>query len=196
MAGSLALAGLRCFMNRKEAISLLARRDLGTLSLEKRESLLLDWWSIDPDDPQYASLPDPLRRMLAHSDQPDDPTSALYNPLLQLALEYSYIGVVNNYLSTQLALPGKEVTVEGDVGDMEVCPCCRYRSLETGASYDICGVCFWEDDGTTELHRHSGPNHQTLSDAQRNFRHLGAVTEASRQYVLADGKNRYALMIP
>ncbi|UOD28345.1 hypothetical protein INH39_23225 [Massilia violaceinigra] len=134
--------------------------------------------------------------MLAHSDRPDDPSSAPYNPLLQVALKHTYTGVVNNYLSMQLALTGKEVTVEGDAGHMEVCPCCRYRSLETRAEFEICRVCFWEDDGTTELHRHSGPNHQTLSDAQSNFRRLGAITEASRQYVLPDGKKRYALMIP
>ncbi|NIP43329.1 MAG: hypothetical protein GWN61_14025, partial [candidate division Zixibacteria bacterium] len=27
------------------------------------------------------------------------------------------------------------------------CPCCGYRTLDDPpGSYDICGICFWEDD--------------------------------------------------
>ncbi|WP_167224384.1 CPCC family cysteine-rich protein [Massilia rubra] len=183
-------------MNRDAAIGLLARRDLTRLSTEQRASLLLDWWFSDPDAPGYAGLPDPLKSMLAHSVEPDDPTRTLYDPLLQLALEYNYMGVVNTYLSMQLALPDRDVTVEGDVDEMVVCPCCRYLSLQTSANDEICRVCFWEDDGTTELSSRSGPNHQTLRQAQENFQRIGAVTEASRRYVLPDGKQRYGLAIP
>ena len=27
------------------------------------------------------------------------------------------------------------------------CPCCRYKTLHGRAGYEICKVCFWEDDG-------------------------------------------------
>jgi hypothetical protein len=27
------------------------------------------------------------------------------------------------------------------------CPCCGFRTLNERGGYDICPVCFWEDDG-------------------------------------------------
>jgi hypothetical protein len=42
------------------------------------------------------------------------------------------------------------VTVENvvDSGDGPyICPCCGYRTLLERGAYDICQVCFWEDDG-------------------------------------------------
>ena len=66
------------------------------------------------------------------------------------------------------------------------CPCCDYRTLAKRAEYDICPVCFWEDDGVDldELEQHSGPNHMTLSEGRDNFKALGACDEKSRQHVL------------
>ncbi|MDQ1813288.1 CPCC family cysteine-rich protein [Massilia sp. CCM 9210] len=183
-------------MTRNEAIKLLARRDLARLSEEKREALLLDWWYIDADDPEYDGLPDLLKSMMASFDVPEDPTRSIYDPLLQIALEYSYIGVVNTYLKSQTQLLGCEEAIEGDVEDLKACSCCGYRSLLEGGSYEICRVCFWEDDGTTECDRISAPNHMTLREARINFQRSGAVSDAYRQNVLPDGKDRYVSTIP
>lgn len=180
-------------MKRIEAIQRLAQRDLAALSPEQRASVFLDWWFIGADDAQYAGLPERLKKMLSQSDQPDDPTLPLYDPLLQSALEYAYTGVCNVYLSMRLGLLGIEATIDGDVDQMAACPCCGYLSLSANGNYEICRVCFWEDDGTTAAQRYSGPNHMMLGDARLNFLRLGAVTEASRQYVLPDGKERYGL---
>lgn len=58
------------------------------------------------------------------------------------------------------------------------CPCCEYRTLEAGAEYEICPVCFWEDDGQGAEHAQEvwgGPNGSlSLSQAQENFRSFGA----------------------
>ena len=178
-------------MTRDEAINSLAQRDLTQLSFDKRESILLDWWSIDESDPDYASLPDSLRAALNRTDQPDDPGSTLYDPLLQIALRRSYVGVLNTYLAKKLSELGCNETVSGDVEDLNACPCCGYRSLQRSGEYDICPVCFWEDDGTVELDRISGPNHMTLREAILNFRTFGAVAEGAVKYVLTDGKERY-----
>lgn len=180
-------------MKRNEAIQRLAQNDLVALSREQRASVLLDWWFIDADDPDYALFPLDLKRLLSQSDQPDDPALPLYDPLLQLALEYAYKGVLNSYLSMRLLLVGIEASIEGEADPMAACPCCGYLSLPENGNYDICHVCFWEDDGTTAAESYSGPNHMTLSDARQNFRRLGAVTEANRQHVLPDGKERYGL---
>ena len=51
------------------------------------------------------------------------------------------------------------------------CPCCGYPTLEQRGAYEICTICWWEDDGTDEadLGRVSGPNHITLAEGRRNF---------------------------
>lgn len=57
------------------------------------------------------------------------------------------------------------------------CPCCRYATLEEGGRYEICHVCFWEDDGqdddADDVRR--GPNGLlSLTDARANFEIYGA----------------------
>lgn len=56
------------------------------------------------------------------------------------------------------------------------CPCCDYFTLETKAGYDICPVCFWEDDGLEfeNLDEESGPNKITLREGRANFKKHGA----------------------
>jgi hypothetical protein len=65
------------------------------------------------------------------------------------------------------------------------CPCCDYFTLPARGEYDICPVCFWEDDGI-DLDRpdmHSGPNHMTLREGRHNFRQFGACDRALRAHV-------------
>src|SRR5277367_2064682 len=52
------------------------------------------------------------------------------------------------------------------------CPCCDCFTLSEVGVYDICPVCFWEDDGTTGEHGFS-PNGLPLSEARANFREFG-----------------------
>jgi hypothetical protein len=180
-------------MIRNEAIDLLARRDLTKLSPEGRETLLLDWWHIDIASPEYDELPDLLRAEIKRSDYPNDPKSERYNPLLLIALHRSYKGVLNSYLRQQIAMIGRDESVHGDPELLTACPCCGYRSLSERGGYEICCVCFWEDDGTIDADCVSGPNHMTLRDARLNILRFGAVTERDRQHVLPDGRERYAL---
>ncbi len=181
-------------MTRDEAIDLLAQRDLAQLSSEGRERLLLDWWSIDASDPDYHGLPDLLKVAITRADQPDDPRESLYDPLLKVALRRSYVGVLNAYLKSQIATLGHDEAIDGDVEALATCPCCGYRCLRERGVYEICRVCFWEDDGTTELDYFSSPNRMTLRDARLNVQRLGAVNEKARQHVLLDGKERYPLV--
>lgn len=63
------------------------------------------------------------------------------------------------------------------------CPCCGYLTLsEFPGSYDICEICFWEDDGV-QLFDPScagGANHPSLMEAQRNFQQFGACSEREK----------------
>jgi hypothetical protein len=74
------------------------------------------------------------------------------------------------------------------------CPACDYFTLPTRAQYDICPVCFWEDDGMDidRLDQISGPNHLTLREARRNFREIGACAATYIEQVLpADSRSRF-----
>ena len=62
------------------------------------------------------------------------------------------------------------------------CPCCMHFTLGSIAAYDICPICFWEDDGTTSEHGFS-PNGISLTEGQENYKKFGASKEHDRQYV-------------
>jgi Cysteine-rich CPCC len=62
------------------------------------------------------------------------------------------------------------------------CPCCLNYTLGGVAAYDICPVCFWEDDGTTGEHGFS-PNGISLAEGQENFKAIGASKEHDLPYV-------------
>ncbi|MEH6459987.1 CPCC family cysteine-rich protein [Chitinimonas sp. JJ19] len=179
-------------MTRNEAIDLLVRQSLAKLSNDEREALLLDWWAIDASDPDYQKLPDVLREAIGRTGQPDNPGASLYDPLLQVALRSTYVGVLNSYLTDQVATLGCHEVVDGDMEELATCPCCGYRSLRERSVYEICRVCFWEDDGTTETDHVSSPNHMTLREARLNVQCFGAVTESARAHVLIDGRERFA----
>jgi len=113
------------------------------------------------------------------------------DPMVQLTVRDSFIGVLNSYLERRLAELGHSVEVRGEVEPLEPCPCCGYLTLGERGDYELCVVCFWEDDGVNEPGHHSGPNHMTLGEGRRNFERLGAISEESVVYVLRDGRERY-----
>jgi hypothetical protein len=68
------------------------------------------------------------------------------------------------------------------------CPCCGHATLDERAGYDICPVCFWEDDGQDEPHADEewrGPNRVSLTSARRNYLTVGASEERLREHVRA-----------
>jgi hypothetical protein len=70
--------------------------------------------------------------------------------------------------------------------DRARCQCCGYSTIEAGADYEICPVCFWEDDGRgdEDTNEASGPNHDmSLAQARQNFREFGACDRRFLQQV-------------
>lgn len=59
------------------------------------------------------------------------------------------------------------------------CPCCGYLTLdEEPGNYDICPVCYWEDDPVQrrEPDEPGGANGDiSLNQAKRNYKKYGAV---------------------
>lgn len=66
------------------------------------------------------------------------------------------------------------------------CPCCGHLALhDLPGSYDICKVCFWEDDAM-QLRWPAypgGANKPCLIDAQKNYIRLGAMEERFVRHV-------------
>lgn len=57
----------------------------------------------------------------------------------------------------------------------QLCPCCLFPTLERLAAYEVCYLCFWEDDGQGEDELEEvwgGPNGDySLKRARENFQH-------------------------
>jgi len=62
-----------------------------------------------------------------------------------------------------------------DVNSLDIlknsCPVCGYLTLDERDAFDICGICFWEDDGIDDFEENqdSGPNHMTLKEGRLIF---------------------------
>ncbi|WP_409271571.1 CPCC family cysteine-rich protein [Neobacillus sp. SCS-31] len=73
------------------------------------------------------------------------------------------------------------------------CPCCGYKTLdeEPPGTYDICGICFWEDDGVqfSDPDYEGGTNFPSLRQAQKNFLLFGACDESSIESVRKPNAN-------
>lgn len=75
------------------------------------------------------------------------------------------------------------------------CPCCHYMTLHERGGYEICPVCYWEDDGQDEHDAEEirgGPNENlSLRDAQRNFLQFGAFSKKFIRNVRAPLPSEY-----
>ncbi|WP_372442142.1 CPCC family cysteine-rich protein [Actinomadura violacea] len=74
-------------------------------------------------------------------------------------------------------------------GEPYACPCCGYLTLERRGYFEICPVCFWEDDGQDDHdadESRGGPNRGlSLAEARRNFAAYGASDRQRLRHVRA-----------
>ncbi|OYD06598.1 CPCC family cysteine-rich protein [Paludifilum halophilum] len=180
-------------MNRDEAILIVSRYELAKLSPKKREEMLLDWWTVDNTDPEFSKLPEELQKEILQSDEPvSNVMDQKYDLLLIEGLRHNYIGVKNEYLSKRVSeILCSKVCVEGQEEILFPCPCCKYQTFLERGQYEVCPVCFWEDDGSNEPTRYSSVNQMTLGDGQVHFKEYGAVSKKSLQFIKPDVKFRY-----
>ena len=59
------------------------------------------------------------------------------------------------------------------------------------SSYEICPVCFWEDDGVIQLSTYSNCNHMTLEEAKTKFKNIGVISESFVDFIDIEGKMKY-----
>ena len=59
------------------------------------------------------------------------------------------------------------------------CPCCGYRTMDSDGNYDICPICFWEDDPFQKENEYDiGANQIPLIEAQKNYISYGACEKS------------------
>ncbi|WP_429002049.1 CPCC family cysteine-rich protein [Xanthomonas sacchari] len=67
------------------------------------------------------------------------------------------------------------------------CPCCGYKTLSERGAFEICAVCFWEDDGQDDDDADevlSGPNgNLSLTQARANYQQFGTSRRQDLPYV-------------
>ncbi len=65
------------------------------------------------------------------------------------------------------------------------CPCCEYKTLDINSDFQICPVCFWEDDPLQRKFPDyaGGANEPSLIEAKQNFKEIGAIEKSLIKYV-------------
>ncbi len=68
---------------------------------------------------------------------------------------------------------------------MTGCPCCGYETLPERNAYEICPVCYWEDDPVQrrDISYSGGANAISLVEGQQNYQRYGASKEHLLVYV-------------
>lgn len=181
-------------MRRDEAKAQLARLMMAEMEASERAEIVAFWFfcGFSEADPQVAVLPDALRTLVCRGVEPADPGDSLLDPLVHASLIEDLYGVTNAFLQQALTERGLIVEqIDGAPEPMYACPCCGYYSLGSEGGYEICAVCFWEDDGERDPEQVSGPNHQTLAAGRQNVLTLGACDLASVERVDRQARQRY-----
>lgn len=63
------------------------------------------------------------------------------------------------------------------------CPCCGYYTLDSEGMYDICPVCFWEDNNEVEdPNEYDDCNKMSLNEARKNYLEFGTCKKDMKKY--------------
>lgn len=162
-------------MHRTQAIEHLARSDCSRLVATDRADRL-EAMVLAPcdDDPEWTRIDADVRREFENGQLEADPASERYEPVLMISLRSRYRASPNAFLESRLTALGFDVSsIEGEPIHLEACPCCGARTIGHRADYEICPVCWWEDDGQDNAKADvvmGGPNRGvSLTRARVNF---------------------------
>lgn len=183
----------RLSIARRDAIAILADKRLGSFARAQREEILLGWWQDPSGDIRFANLPENLKYMMCDELNLDTVDSEEYNPLLLVAIRDSFYGMSNEYLKREIRRFDSSIEeVFGCPETMFTCQCCFYRSLRAVGIYEVCPVCFLEDDRADKDLQYSSPNHMFLKDAKSNVLKYGVCDPKFIGKVDLDARCQYA----
>lgn len=160
-------------MEREKAVDKLAQVMLLKMSPDERrdqlEAMVGENWS---ESVYWPELPAKLKRGFIDDQPIGELNSTLYDPILLMSLKDKLAPVTNEFLASALKIE----TIVGKPAHREACPCCGIRTLEERGVFDICLVCWWEDDGldNRNAEMQSGPNEGlSLTQARLNYQKYG-----------------------
>lgn len=161
-------------MKRNQAIEKLALIKLEELSEEERaeqlEIMTLENWNTNKE---WNLLPKEIQIEFEQGNLSDSPNSSKYDQVLLIWLRESLQAVTNDFLIKNL----KAESIEGEPIKFLACPCCGSRTISERGQYEICKVCWWEDDGQDNESAdkiYGGPNYGiSLTQGRYNFLKFG-----------------------
>ncbi|HWE61551.1 MAG TPA: CPCC family cysteine-rich protein [Chloroflexota bacterium] len=75
------------------------------------------------------------------------------------------------------------------------CPCCGFLTLSRAppGTYELCPICYWEDDFVqfNDPEYRGGANRESLAEARQNFAAFGAIAETWRRCVRPPRADEY-----
>ncbi len=164
-------------MKREQAIKIIVKSEVDNLNILERSEILKtmvleDWSQCD----LWNDLSSELQQEFDSGELNFPPDSVRYDLVLAIYFADHFVAVTNEYLIEKLKQIGHNIIrIEGKPKVLKSCPCCGRRTIEEHEIYDICPVCWWEDDGSDNdsADQHSGPNHLSLLEARLNFLQYG-----------------------
>ena len=63
------------------------------------------------------------------------------------------------------------------------CACCGYYTLDEGSIFDICPVCYWQDDAVQNDGFDGGANGVSLKEAQANYKQYEVAELQDKAFV-------------
>jgi hypothetical protein len=179
-------------MTREIAIQNFSAILLERLSEDERrdqlETMIIEDWS---ETVGWTSLEVEVRFEFENGAFEGDPNDKIYDGILLLWLKDSLLAASNEFLAKEL----KVDLVEGEPLQLEACPCCGRRSIEERFQYEICRVCWWEDDGqdNADAGRRAGQNYGiSLTEGRVNFIQHGIYDPARTDLLeIKEEKEKY-----
>lgn len=165
-------------MTRDEAIDLLARRMMSSMSATQKLDMAGGWWTVEPEDSVWSQLSERTQQLVASKDYPDLQDVGVVEDLVLIGVSGELGAYANDWLARRASeATGQTIQVDGAQPHFLPCPCCRFRTLATRGEYSICPVCFWEDDGSDDPGRYSSPNGTSIVDYRRKAQVIEAVKQ-------------------
>jgi len=146
-------------LKRQQAIEKYSQIKLTELSQKERaeqlEVMTLEDWS---DIEEWNSLPKSVQKEFEDGEEIQNPELEKYDSVLMIWLKYSLQSISNKFLCQKLDIEN----IIGEPIELESCPCCGFKTIGERGNYEICTVCWWEDDGQDNQHSNKvmgGPNY-------------------------------------
>ncbi len=161
-------------MKREEVLDIYISKTIENFSVETREGELYtvfssDWSSVKGFD----ELSENIKDLIDKKEFPNDFEDKQYDEILFFKLRDDFKGITNDFLSKYTGL---EIT-EGLHTKLETCPCCGFKTIEKRFEFEICLVCWWEDDGqdneTADGYGSGANGGITLTQGRYNFLKYG-----------------------